>query len=210
VPSALADLMKLADVRGRGPSPSFSRPQLLLAFLAIGATGTMGRAALAMKTGLGEGAIRTVLKRFRESGYAKADASGCHLTESGATLYGNLGRELSEPLRLDASHLTVGRTQTAIAIRGAGRLVKRGIEQRDSAIREGASGATTYVIKGGRFTMPGGSSDCENDFPSPTWGNLRGGLRPRDGDAVVLCGSSDGTTATLGALSAALTLIQPF
>jgi len=207
VPSALSGLLELAEVRGQGPSPSFNRAQFLLAFLTIGTNGTIGRGALAKKAGLGEGAIRTVLKRLRESGFARADASGCHLTASGVNAYGTLKRGLSDPLHLDGSRLTVGRAQTALAIRGAGRLVKKGLEQRDSAVRAGAAGATTYLVKAGRFAIPGGSSDCEADFPSPAWGVLRGELKPREGDAVVVCGSSDETISTLGALSAALTLI---
>lgn len=197
----------MAEGKVPGPSPSFDRAHLLLAFMAIGASGTIGRGALAKRAGLGEGAVRTVLKRLRAGGYARADASGCHLTAPGVAVYGILRRELSEPLRLDGSRLTVGQAQTALAVRGAGHLVKKGLEQRDSAVKAGAAGATTYVVKGGKFAMPGGSSDCEVDFPDRAWSKLRGELKPRDGDAVVLCGSSDETRATLGALSAALTLI---
>jgi hypothetical protein len=199
--------MELAEARAQGPSPSFGAPQFVLAFLAIGSSGTVGRAALAKKAGLGEGAVRTVLKRLRAGGYAEADASGCHLTESGTRVYRTLERELKGPILVHGSRLTVGRIQAALSIRGGGRLVMNGIEQRDSAVKAGASGATTYVMKGRAFTIPGGSRDCEADFPSPAWDDLRGQLRPREGDAVVLCGSSDEATATLGALSAALTLI---
>jgi hypothetical protein len=207
VRSAISGLLEIAEVRVQGPSPSFHRAHFLLAFLSIGANGAIGRGALAKEAGLGEGAIRTVLKRMRESGYARVDASGCHLTASGIGAYGTLRRELSDPLHLEGSRLTVGRAQTALAIRGAGRLVRKGLEQRDSAVREGAAGATTYVLKGGKFAIPGSSSDCEADFPSPAWGILRSKLKPREGDAVVVCGSPDETTSTLGALSAALTLI---
>jgi Domain of unknown function (DUF4443) len=207
VPSALSGLLELSEVKLQGPAPSFDRAQFLLAFLSIGSTSAIGRAMLAKRAGLGEGAVRTVLKRLRESGYARVDASGCHLTTSGVGAYGTLRRALSDPLHLDGSRLTVGRAQTAVAIRGAGRLVRKGLEQRDSAVREGAAGATTYVMKGGKFAIPGSSSDCEADFPSPAWDVLRSKLKPREGDAVVVCGSSDETTSTLGALSAALTLI---
>jgi hypothetical protein len=206
VPTVLSGLLKLAEARIRGPSPSFDRAQLVFAFLTIGASGTIGRAALAKKAMLGEGAVRTVLKRLRSSGYVEAGASGCRLSTAGAGVYRSLKRKLSDPLPLGDSQLTVGRLQVAFAVRGGGRLVKGGLEQRDSAVRAGASGATTYVMKGGKFTMPAGSLDCEKDFPSPVWENLRTRLRPQDGDAVILCGSGDETSATLGALSAALTL----
>ena len=108
---------------------------------------------------------------------------------------------------IEGSRLTMGAAQVAISIRGGGDAVKSGIEQRDSAIGIGAAGATTYVVRGSRFTMPGGSDDCEKDFPSGSWKALRERLRPKDGDAVILCGSDKEETARLGALSAALTLL---
>jgi len=107
---------------------------------------------------------------------------------------------------IEGSRLTMGAAQVAVSVRGAGDAVKSGIEQRDSAISVGAAGATTYVVRGSRFTIPGGSDDCEKDFPSRTWTALRKRLKPKDGDAVILCGSNKEETARLGALSAALTL----
>jgi len=85
--------------------------------------------------------------------------------------------------------------------------VRSGIEQRDSAIRVGAQGATTYAIVRGKFAIPGGSPDCEEDFPGAVWSDLRTELSPREGDALILCGAATGTLAKLGALSAALTLL---
>lgn len=199
--------MRLAEVRTPGPPPSYNHAQFLLAFLTIGGSGTIGRTALAKRAGLGEGAVRTVLKKLRTSGFAEVNASGCHLTASGVGVYGSLKRRLSGPLIVNSKEISLDKSQVALLIRGGGRRVKRGIEQRDSAVKAGASGAVTYTVKGGKFTMPDGSLDCERDFPSPVWNDLREELRPRDDDAVILCGSSDETTATLGALSAALTLI---
>ncbi|HKT22119.1 MAG TPA: DUF4443 domain-containing protein, partial [Nitrososphaerales archaeon] len=94
-----------------------------------------------------------------------------------------------------------------ILVRSAGGAVSSGIQQRDASIRTGADGATTYAYRGDKFTVPGGSSDCEKDFPSGTWSSLRGELKPRNGDAVIVCGAKDETSARLGALSAALTLL---
>ena len=85
--------------------------------------------------------------------------------------------------------------------------MQSGLEQRDSVIRLNALGATTFVVKDGKFTVPGGSSDSEKEFPSKVWTTLKERLGPKDGDAVVVCGAKDETTAKLGALSAALTLL---
>ncbi len=203
----LVRLLQIRDRKPQGPSPTFERAHLLLAFLTIGESGTIGRHSLAVRAGLGEGAVRTVLKRLREEGFADADASGCHLTRVGQEVHSSLVKRLSPMTAIEGSRLTMGAAQVAVSVRGGGDAVKSGIEQRDSAIGLGAAGATTYVMRGSRFTIPGGSDDCEKDFPSRSWKALREQLRPKDGDAVILCGSDKEETARLGALSAALTLL---
>jgi predicted transcriptional regulator len=187
--------------------PTFERAHLLLVFLTIAESKAIGRHALAARAGLGEGAVRTVLKRLREGGLADAGASGCHLTEAGREVYSSLSKKLSRATAVEGSALTVGAVQVAVCVRGAGTSVKAGIEQRDSAIAAGAAGATTFVMIGGRFTMPGGSGDCERDFPGRGWNTLRAVLEPSDGDAVIVCGGGTEETARLGALSAALGLL---
>jgi hypothetical protein len=203
---SVARLLQISERKPQGPSPTFERAHLLLAFLTIGENKRIGRHSLAVRAGLGEGAVRTVLKRLREEGFAGADASGCHLTPGGQKAYSSLTKKLSPMADIEGSRLTMGAAQVAVSVRGAGDAVKSGIEQRDSAISVGAAGATTYVVRGSRFTIPGGSDDCEKDFPSRAWTALRKRLKPEDGDAVILCGSNREETARLGALSAALTL----
>jgi hypothetical protein len=167
----------------------------------------IGRQALAREAGLGEGAARTVLKKLRDGGYAEVDASGAHLTGKGRAGYSLLLKELSPIVALRGSGLTVGRKQAAIGVRGRARRLGKGIEQRDSAVLAGATGATTYTIEAGRFVILGESNDCERDFPSKAWRLVREGVHPKNGDAVILCGADDETTAKLGVLSAALTLL---
>jgi hypothetical protein len=179
----------------------------MMAFLTFGDEGKIGRKALAKRTGLGEGATRTVLKRLTEDGYLRTSAGGGELTGKGRVLYGSIRKTLSGFVMAGDSQLTLGRSQAAVVVRGGGANVKNGIEQRDSATRLGASGATTYVMSGGRFTIPGSSTDCERDFPSQSWSILREGLSPLNGDAVVLCGAGDEITAKLGALAAAASLL---
>ena len=203
----LSALMGIASIAGRGPSPSFTRAHFLLAFLTIGTSGMIGRQALAREAGLGEGAARTILGRLRDGGYVDVNASGAFLTKKGKRLLLLLRDRLLPLVSLEESRLTVGNEQAAVGVRGAGRGLGNGITQRDSAIVVGASGATSYAIRGSKFTVPGGSADCERDFPTGVWKLLRKRLAPRDGDVVIVCGARDSLRARLGALSAALTLI---
>ncbi len=205
--ASVSSFLKLMEKREPGPSPGFSSSHAVLAFLTIGGAKTIGRQTLAERSGLGEGSIRTVLKKLRNEKLVVVDAAGCRLTESGLRLYESMLRKIVPPVAIAGSPLTVGSSQAAALVRSSASAVGSGIDQRDSAIRVGARGATTYIIRCSRFTVPGGSQDCEKDFPGGVWSNLREGLRPKDGDAVIVCGASDQTTSKLGALSAALTLI---
>jgi hypothetical protein len=205
--ATLGSLLQLAPADVKGPSPTFEEAHLLLAFLTIGGARFTGRQALARQTGLGEGAVRTILGRLRDKGFADANASGWYLTAKGIRLHQSVGKKLTPFAAVSESQLTVGESQTAIAVRNGGMSVKSGIEQRDSAIKSGATGLTTYVIEAGHFAMPGVSDDCEKDYPSKVWSVLRRELKPRNGDAVILCGARDEVSAKLGALSAAFTLL---
>ncbi len=205
--TSVNQLLELAAPDARGPAPTFAGPHVLLAFLTIAGSAYIGRKTLGARSGFGEGAARTVLKKLKEGGYVDVIRSGCYLTRSGKTLSKSIHSSISELVDLPPSGLTVGGHQAALLIPGAGRKVHSGIEQRDSAIRIGASGATTYVLRNTKFTIPGGSSNCEKEFPSPAWSQLRRDLKPGNGDAVVLCGADDEVSARLGALAAAITLL---
>ena len=200
-------LLRITNRKPLGPFPTFGSAHLLLAFITIGQKGSVGRHALASNSGLGEGAIRTVIKRLREEGLAKVGSAGCRLTPSGKRVYATLAGRLSPALAVRYSDLTMGAHQVAVVVRKGGAKVTSGIEQRDSAIKVGAAGATTYIIRESRFTIPGGSSDCEHDYPSGVWDVLRKGLRPKEGDSVILCGAALPILANLGAVAAAATLL---
>ena len=204
---SLSSLLQISERPIQGPPASFERAHLLLAFITIGESGVIGRQSLAVRSGLGEGAVRTVIKKLREDGYAGTTASGCYLTAAGKRVFKSTREKFSPIITLDGSSLTVGDSQVGIAVRGAARNLKAGLEQRDAAVKVGATGASTYIMKSARFAIPGGSSDCEKDFPSKVWPVLREKLSPKNGDAIILCGARDETKAKLGTLSAALTLV---
>lgn len=206
--SDLAKLLKPVANRAAGPSPTFGSPHIVIVLLAIGDNKMVGRGALAKQSGLGDGAIRTLIKRLKDEGYITVKPAGCTLTAKGADAYSELRRRLPRIVRLSHTSLTLGSEQVALLVKGRAEWVKSGIEQRDAAIKAGAEGATTYVIRASRFQIPGASSDCEKDFPGPAWPVLRGELKPVNGDAVIVCGSGDQQTSLVASVSSALTLLN--
>jgi hypothetical protein len=88
--------------------------------------------------------------------------------------------------------------------------LKSGIEQRDAAIKMGATGATTLTFKQNRFVMPGTDTNYAPLSKEPhTTTLLLEKLKPEDGDVVII-GSDmqDERRAELAAKNAALVTIM--
>ena len=163
--SAFAALLKMDTPRAPGPVPTYSSSHVLLMVLTIGGAGAIGRHALAEEAGLGEGAVRTVIKWLKEDGYITVEPNGCQLTAKGRQVYFELRSAMPKTLELSRTTLTVGREQVAILLKNKSSRVRSGIEQRDSSIRAGAAGATTYVIKGSSFRCRGRQWTARRTFP---------------------------------------------
>jgi len=206
--SAFTFLLKLDRTRAPGPAPTYGSAHVLLALLTIGEAGVLGRHALSSEVGLGEGAARTVIKWLKADGYITIEANGCTLSAKGKRAYNELKKLMPRMLVLTRTPLTVGRVQVAVLVKKRSGRVKSGIEQRDSSIKAGASGATTYLVKDSRFEVPGSSRDAEKDFPAEAWKKLKEGLEPEDGDVVIVCGSDEKHTSLIGVISAVLTLLD--
>src|SRR5271169_4056604 len=202
----LETLREVLDSDYRGPRAVFTQVHVLKALIAIGRTGSVGRGRLGTLTGLGQGEVRTLIKRLKDNDLIVIETNGCALSKKGEREYAKLSSLLVWSSRVDAKGLNLGERCWAVAVAGAARLVRYGIEQRDAAIKAGADGAFTAVFKAGRFTVPGEGTDCEKEGPSEPWATIRkAGLR--EGDAVVVTGSSEETSSEDGALAAVLTLL---
>lgn len=189
----------------RGPRAVFTEVHVLKALMAIGLSGRVGRGRLGELAGLGQGEVRTLIKRLRESGFIAIEPNGCVLTKKGEEEYGKISSLLTWSSSVEAGGLNLGERCWAVVVAGGARKVRYGIEQRDAAIKEGAEGAFTALYRGSRFTVPGEGTDCEKDGPAEPWTSIRGASL-RDGDAVVIAGSERDSDSENGALAAALTL----
>ena len=133
---------------------------------------------------------------------------GCILTKRGTPLYNSLRSTVSKVHLIDAKQLALDKVSAAVSVKNAGRLIRRGIEQRDAAIKAGATGACTLVLQGREFLMPMSEGEkwslTQDDLLYQKLKNLFG---PKQGDVVVICSAQDGSLAEQGAMAAALTLV---
>ncbi len=205
----LQTLQALSKVPRPGPAPGFSHVHVCGALLLIGDEGPIGRIGLSKRVGLGEGAIRTIMKRLTNAALITRVKGGCVLTKRGIELHSHLRAKLSKTVPIDAKQLSLDKSSVAILIRSAGRQVKRGIEQRDAAIRAGATGACTLVVRKGEYLMPiTESKDWRLKPEDPLARDLMDSLSPRDNDVVAIISAANKGLAEHGAMAAALTLLE--
>lgn len=182
----------------KGPLPRFSKIHIQMALDLISSQIIIGRQDIAVKLGIGEGSVRTILDYLKERGLITSSRSGHALTDKGKSLLG----KPPEFMQVDVGDLTVGKVNVATIARGAASKVKRGIEQRDEAIKVGADGATVLVFKGGRLQFQGGFIKVGKESSQA----LMKALKPEEGDVVIIGTAKDMTTAEAGTRAAVLTL----
>jgi hypothetical protein len=167
-------------------------------------SGRTSRDALCRKLGLGEGAVRTLVKHLKMNGLVQTSNGGTKMTAKGRGICGGLLSAVPSEMSLPRCSVALGRFNYAVLVREFGFAVRSGIEQRDAAIKMGATGATTLLFKENRFVMPASSHDSLKKEPRVRRMIVEK-LKPEEGDAVII-GSADGSekTAELAAKNAAL------
>lgn len=205
-PVTLDSLREVLSSEYRGPRSVLSEVHVLRAILAIGAEGSVGRGRLGTLVGLGQGEVRTLIRRMKGSRLIAVQPGGCTLTRKGAAEYHLLIKKIPWSSPVSASALGIGERCFAVLVRGADSNLRMGIEQRDAAVRTGAQGALTAVFSRGRFKLPGEGVDCEKGGPRELWQKARG-AGPIEGDVLVVVGAETDPEAELGALATALTLL---
>jgi predicted transcriptional regulator len=204
----LHTLQELSKLPSPGPAPAFTHVHVTRAILTIGDEGPIGRIELSRKLGIGEGAIRTIIKHLMQANIITIANDGCILTKRGTPLYNSLRSTVSKVHLIDAKQLALDKVSAAVSVKNAGRLIRRGIEQRDAAIKAGATGACTLVLQGREFLMPMSEGEkwslTQDDL---LYQKLKHFFGPKQGDVVVISSAPDGSLAEQGAMAAALTLV---
>jgi len=198
---------RVASKIAPGRAPSFNEAQVVKALEIIGAYGTVGRIRLSKELGLGEGATRTLLKHLKNEGIIESSRRGIVLSEYGKKLFSNLRSKISEGVEVPNSPLTVGPFNIAVLVRNAAHGVKRGIEQRDTAIKAGALGTTTLIFSRNKLTMPSSEEDVFKGISS-IHDILVSKLNPKENDVIIVGSGENKTSAEIGAKMAALELLK--
>jgi len=190
-----------------GPAPSFNEAHVVKALEIIGKCGIVGRIRLSKEVGLGEGTTRTLLKHLKNEGITQSSRSGIFFSETGKKLFSDLRSKVSEGVDVASSPLTVGSFNIAVLVRDSAQAVGSGMEQRDTAIKSGASGATTLVFSGNKLSMPA----CVNDISESTSSlhdEIVTKLNPNENDVIIVGSGENRKQAEIGAKMAAIKLLK--
>lgn len=199
-------LEKLMPERTLGPSSTFKVFDILKALEIIVESGSIGRGSLSKKLGLGEGTTRTLISRLTKVHLITTTRNGCILTEKGKKLWEQIKISIPHKLKIENNELTFAAYNIAILIKNRAEKVNKVLEQRDAAVRAGASGATTLVYKDGKLTLPTISTDISTDYPK-AFRQIMQLMNPSDNDVVIVSCGATLKTAEYGALAAAWTLL---
>jgi predicted transcriptional regulator len=198
-------IASIASAKAPGPSMT-SGPAHIFFALELIAVKPIGRNQLAKKLAVGEGSVRTLITRLKNNELIETSRSGCSLTDKGYMIWTKFVQLFPKRGEIGKTELTNAKQNYAFLVKGNGRKVKSGIEQRDAAIVAGATGAVIIVSKLGHLTIQSVSSRLERKFPEAAR-QIKETFEPKDDDAVVLVGADSISKAKQGAFAASWTLI---
>jgi len=204
---SLGVLERAAAKLAPGRMPYFVEAHLVKALRIIDSEGPVGRVKLSKTLGLSEGAIRTLIKHLENEGLIEISRAGIALTNLGKKLISNLKSRIGEAAEIPQSSLTVGPYNMAILVKNAANAIRGGLEQRDAAIKVGATGATTLIFSRGKLNMPKVEEDIFRNI-SAIRENLVSTLRPKENDVIIIGSAHDKLTAELGAIAATLETLK--
>lgn len=190
-----------------GPAPSFNEAHVVKALEIIGDYGIVGRIRLSKELWLGEGTTRTLLKHLKNEGITQSSRRGISFSEDGKMLFSDLRSKLSEGIDVASSPLTVGSFNIGILVRDSAKAVGSGMEQRDTAIKSGASGATTLIFSSNKLSLPTGEENISESMPE-LHDKLVTQFKPKENDVIIVGCGENRETAEIGAKMAAIKLLK--
>jgi hypothetical protein len=201
-------LQKVANRYAPSRVLSFDMVHVFKTLQLIQERGHVSRDALCEELELGEGTIKTLVRHLKMQNLIESTNAGTKMTKKGNLFFSELSDSMPSEISLSKCAITLGKHNYAVLVKQMSSAIKSGIEQRDAAIKMGASGATTLLFKGNKFLIPRIDFDALKDEHQLSE-QLIENLNPQDGDVLII-GSDNRSKkkAEFAAKSAALVTIM--
>ena len=194
--------MKLIDLKEYGPIHRFGDHHVYRALSQLYDCKRRGRKSLADSIGIGEGSIRTILEFLRDKGFIEVRQTGIQITKSGIYFLDGIPLRVE---RLPSTDMSLSDSNVAVQVKGSANMITSGIQQRDSAIKAGADGATTIVMKEGNLIIP---PEYDLDLEQPVDARvIREIFDLKEGDVIIIGTAKNFDDAENGAVAAALDIL---
>ena len=185
---------------------SFDAVHVLVTLQTIKKNSKTSRAELGKILDLGGGSIKTLVKHLKMNDLIQTSNAGMKMSENGEKLLLQISNLITDGIQIPKCPIVVGRYNYAVLVRGVASTIGTGIEQRDEAIRAGASGATTLLYKDGKFLMPGNESRQVQSI-SGIKDVIIKNLMPENGDVIIIGSAKKQNVSEMAAKKVALSLI---
>lgn len=183
-----------------GPVPKFNDYHIWKAFQCLDDTNPVGRKKLSQILGIGEGSTRTILSMMQDQSMITIGKSGILLTDAGTEFKKSVHMDVAD---ISISDLTIGDRDCAVRVPKMARNVKYGCEERDAAIKSGATGATTLIYTNGKLIFPGSDYPVDPEVES----KIRSVFSLKNEDVVIIGTGPTRESAEIGAVIAGLTIM---
>lgn len=183
-----------------GPVPKFNDYHIWKAFQCLDDRNPVGRKKLSQLLGIGEGSTRTILSMMQDQSMITIGKSGILLTDAGTEFKKSVHMDVAD---ISISDLTIGDRDCAVRVPKMARNVKYGCEERDAAIKSGATGATTLIYTNGKLIFPGSDYPVDPEVES----KIRFVFSLKNDDVVIIGTGPTRESAEIGAVIAGLTIM---
>lgn len=188
--------------RARGPAPKFSESHILMLLLILRKK-RVGRKRLSNLLSIGEGSVRSIIKKLTELGIIATGKEGCYLTDKGRDMVDEFLNVVIPPTRVRLK--LVGESYVSV-IRAAPQHVDV-IRMRDQVVRHGGSGALILIMSKSGLIFPE-SGDRLGMHSKEDELTLLRELDLREGDLILVGIGEVGPSLAHAVLSAVLTYIR--
>jgi hypothetical protein len=186
----------------------FPEQKVLFILWLLRTEGEIGRYRLARMLGVPQGIARGVLARMKRDGLITVrPRAGTRASSKGLrVLAAQMKREhLKLVRRSDQELLGLGSRSILFHVVGCSRQLGQGIEQRDAAVRAGATGAVTFLFDGKTLRFPGVAESLSKRNPA-AFEQLKKQLEMKKGDVVLIAFAGTWWDAARGGFAAVRTL----
>jgi predicted transcriptional regulator len=205
------EFIRLSEPADGRVAPVFKPHHAAVGLIMIGREQPLGRYELCEKMSIGEGSVRTLLKRLADADYIEPEGKqGQRLTARGQKLFNEVTRDVPIGLMLDVKQLVMYQHAYANLVKNKAARITDGVRQRDEAIIQGgygSAGATTLIQRETRLVMPPDDFHILIAYEAETI-LIMESLRPEKNDVVVIGSADNPNLAREVSMAAVMTLFD--